>query len=330
MIFKTLDDLKGFIPFSDAFTFAQIKPFLESAEMELLIPMVGEAQYNDIDAAYNVVTPSLTADQSALLKMMQAPVAFYAFVNWLPFGQVKISNAGIQIASTEHMKTAFQWQIDDIEGSGIKLAYEHLDKLLAFLEAKRSNYTIWAGDSVSTIYKDCFIPTTDTFNLYCPVIGNSRRNFLFLKPSLYKMEDFKILPLIGGDYLDELKNEAMAGNLTAENKKVYTLIQKALAPLALYDGMLNMSVSITPFGILQFNNKGVSSTTKTKEPVPDPRIKKIQESALRDGETYLETLQAFLKDNIADYPTYSNSSAYNEEGISNIDNNPSGDFFAAI
>jgi len=328
MIFQTMEDVQDFLPFAKAFTFDQIKPFLLQAEEDLLIKTIGQAIYDEIDTVINTGTPS--EDQEKLIAKMRAPAVHYAVSKWLPFGQVIISDAGIQIANTDSMKTAFQWQIDKLDESAMNSAFENLDKLLAFLETNRATYTTWANDAASTIYKDCFISTTAKLNELFPAIGNSRRNFLFLKSALYKIEDFKILPLIGEAYFNELKTQFAAETLTTANTKVVKLIQKAMAPLAIHKGLMDMSVMITDLGLLQFNNKGVSNTTQTKEPAADSRIKRIQEEAKLDGETYLAMIRTFIDGNITDYPTYSASSAYTPDDSSTITHDPDGDYFAGI
>lgn len=327
MLFTTVDQLQLFLPISQSFTFEQIKPFIKQAEDNFLIPCIGKEQYTDLNVAF-AGTP--TQAQTDLIEKCQAPIACFAYMLYTPWGQVHISDAGIQIASTEHMKTAFQWQIDDLELSALKSGFSSLDSLLEFLEENKTTYTIWAGSSSYTNFKDFFVNTTAVFNEIFPQIGNSRSNFKALKPVMKRVEDFKITPLLGPEFMEELKTQHAGNSLTAANLKVIKFTQKSIVYITIAEALTEMSVLIDERGVMYFNNTGGSLTMKTKEPAQKTTIDKIEARARANGETYLSMLRNLILDNITDYPTYSASSTYDATEV-DFEQNPDGqDYYGAL
>lgn len=327
MLFTTVDQIQLYLPVSTSFTFEQIKPFIKQAEDNFLIPCIGKDQYAALQTAFD---GSPTQEDQSLIDKCQAAVASFAYMYWTPWGQVHISDAGIQIASTANMKTAFQWQIDDLEGSARMSGFFSLDALLEFLELNKSTYTIWAGSSSYTEFKDFFVNTTAVFNEIFPQLGGSRRNFLALKPVMKRVEDFKITPLLGADFMSELKTQHTSNALSDPNKKVINYAQKSIVYITIAEALTELSVFIDERGVLYFNNTGGSTTLKTKEPVQITVIDKIEARHRANGETYLSMLRSLILDNIADYPTYANSSTYDSTDKT-FEQNPDGaDYYAAI
>ena len=176
MLLKNLTEVKQHISVNVTENIANITPYILQAEQQFIIPAISKEEYDLLDAAYNVTNPSLTTFQTNLLKKIQAALVHYTYYLYLPVLQVQISSAGVQIVSTETKKTAFPWQIKELQASWLRSANVCMDDLLAFMEANKINLTQWPSTAAYTEYKELFITTTEDFHKQFS-INNSRLVF---------------------------------------------------------------------------------------------------------------------------------------------------------
>jgi hypothetical protein len=312
-LFQETSEVQAFIPVIGTTAIESMLPFINQAERDYIIPYISKAQYDALNDAYNATPSTLTTEQTALLKKVQAALSQYFFYLWIPSAQLHIGPNGIRIATTESLKTAFQWQIDELRTNVLKAAGSAMDDLLYFMETNKADYPLWTASTSYTLFKECFITSTTQFTeLYSP-LGNSRLNFIMIRSSMKKAQEFSIQSLIGFAYYDELKTEHLAGSVSAENALVITYIQKALAPLTMLRAITELSVSIDERGILNFNGISGLQAINQKQPAKDSMIFKLEKAADEDSKAYMQMLKDFLQTNIANYPTYAASTSYNSE-----------------
>jgi hypothetical protein len=313
MLFKTIDEIKEFWPVPVSDNIANVKPFIVQAERDYIIPAISQAQYTTLSNAYNVITPSLSPALTKLLEKVQAALALYAYYLWIPSGQLQISDSGIRIATNENLKTAFQWQIDDLQRSVIKQAGSAMEDLLAFMEQNKADYAGWSGSSAYTEFKDCFIPSAIVFTNCYSALGYSRLNFLAIRSHMKKVQETTIQAELSPEFYAVLKNQNTTNTLSDKNKLLIPYIQKAIANLTMANAFTTLAVTINENGILNFNNTGNREAINAKQPSAPSMISKLELQAQKDGETYIQILKDFLKANITDYPVYASSTAYNSE-----------------
>ncbi|MES2590904.1 MAG: DUF6712 family protein [Bacteroidota bacterium] len=309
-LFKNTAEIAVYLPVVSTTDFDSLLPFINEAERDYIIPKISQTQYNDLSVAYNVATPSLTGPQTQLLARCRAALSQYFFYLWIPTGQLSIGDNGIRIAVTDTLKTAFPWQIDNLERSVMKSAGRAMDHLLEYMEANKSSYALWTASSSYTEFKECFITTTKRFTALYGPLGNSHLNFLAIRSAMLKAQDFDIAPEIGEAFYNELMVQHIAGTVSPQNAFVIERIQKALAPLTMKRAITEMSVTIDERGILNFDNTTGGQTVNSKMPAKDPMILKLETACEVDGRAYIQKLKDFLKANISTYTTYANSSAY--------------------
>lgn len=316
---KDTADILQYLPVAESMSKEVFMPFIADAERQYLIPAIGKDLFNELDLHYNDENFTLTEEEEDLLAKCQAVIAPYAFMLWIPSGQLLISDAGIRIANTETHKTAFQWQIDKLSSSLLKKAGSALDDLYNFLEENKADWDLWTESSVYTEFKDCFISTTEQFSKLYNLIGNSRRNFVAIKSCMLKVQEFTISAALGEDFYNELLEEHKDG-LSGANADLLPYIQKALAPLTMAKAYAELNVAIDERGVLMFDNLG-SSLVSNPSGQPKPEyLSKLEKQAQEDGLAYLQKMKDFLKANISDYDTYAASDAYDSEN-----NNPTFD-----
>jgi hypothetical protein len=310
MLFKTIDDISAVFPVIGTTDFNNIKPFIETAERDYIIKLISIEQYEDLDADYNEATPNLSSEQEALLNRIQKALAPYAFYLWVPSGQLSIGDNGIRIASTETHKTAFQWQVVNLQNSLLKQAGSAMDDLLAFMEENKADYDLWAESEAYTLFKETFITSAQQFTTAFSALGNSRTNFLAIKSSMILIEDLVIKTELGDDYFEELKEQHKDGSLSDENKIIYNYIVKAIAHLTINRAITDLSVLIDDRGVLNFNSQANSNNFDNRQPAKDTMITKMEFNTERDGRVYLSKAKQHLINNLSNYPTYRDSTAY--------------------
>lgn len=308
MLFKTTPEIQKFLPVVGTTDFATMSIFIAQAERDYIIPFISQQQYDDLNTAYQA--NSMNTAQTALLAKIQPALAQYFFYLWIPSAQLSIGTNGIRIANTSTMKTAFQWQIDELANSVMKAAGSAMEALLAFMEANSGDYTYWLTSSAYVEFKECFITSAEEFTDYIPSLGGSRLNFLAIRAAMKKVQEFTINEILGDDYYNELQSQFEGDTLTNDNDIIITFIKKALAPLTMAKAVTELSVMIDERGILNFANTRNTDSKNLRTPAATEQITKLEEMCKGDGKAYLDKMMAFIYANIEDYATFKASSTW--------------------
>ncbi len=313
-LFKNIDEIKKYCPMIGSSDFENFAPFIDVAQREFFKPYLGSEFLDELINVYNNdeqgSQDGVSESQQAAILKIQASLAFYMEYLWIPSGQVSIGDNGIRIAYTDTLRPAFAWQIKDLRREVIRMAGSAMDDLLEFLEENKDEYETWTESDVYPDFKETFISSAKEFTKYFSPLSNSRLNFLALRPTIIKIQEFTIQSELGVEFYEELKEQFKDDDLTPENEKVIELISKALANLTISQGIRNMSASIDERGVLMFNSTTASEVVDAKQPAADTMISKMEIGCDSDGRAYLSMLKKFLNDNISDYTTYSQSTAY--------------------
>jgi hypothetical protein len=312
-LFSTIDEIKDYLPVTVTFEFRDIMPYIDRAEVRYIIPFLSKQQYDDLLTAYNtsiatVAPVALTSDNKALLKKVRMPLANFAYMLYIPLGQIQIDSAGIRIATTENLKTAFQWQIRMLQKSFIEAGYEGTDTLLEFLEQNKSTYTLWAGSTCYTHFKELFINTALQFSDYVN-INNSRRTFLGMRSIMRKVESFYIKPVISPELMAEIKSQINSGSITTQNQLLLDLIQPALANLTIARAIGEKAIVVSDDGIYMLSVKNTQEIDSV-EPADEGRLSLLRKQSIEDGDNYLKQLRDYLYANPDIYPLFKSSASY--------------------
>lgn len=329
-LFKTIDEIKNFLPITVSFTFEDVLPFIKEVERDEIIPLISKEQYDDLNDEYNATTPSLSDAQTALLERIRYALAPLAFKRWIPFGQVQISSAGIRIASNDQIKTAFPWQIDKLEESALRSGFSALESLLQFMQDNKADYALWTASDSYTLFKKYFINSASDFSDFYN-INKSVLVFKAVKANMKKVEDFFIKPVITTELFDEIKTQIKDDNLSEANETLMEFIQPAVANLTMAKALSEKSVSINEYGISVFAQTYTENPGKGNQPSGPDRIDALIRQADADGKAYLKQLQDYLNTNASEtvYPLYFDSDNYYDPTETN-DRPENKDTFGAI
>jgi hypothetical protein len=314
-LITNLDEIKAHVTFTMATKIESLNSFIELAEMTYLIPEIGQAAYDDLHTKYKA--NNLDADFKKLLLYCQRAVSFYATELYVPSGQLHISDAGIRINVDENFKQAFDWQVDNLQESLRNLGDASIEILLAFLESKKNVFTVWAGSSAFTQYKDCLVNSSDQFN---ELVGVKipRRIFRRVLPELRKVQKNHIYTSVCKDLYNELLTQWKDGTTTSLNKSLLELIQPAMAHIAIAKSVSSLSVRLTDLGVSVATNSIMKSTIR--QAADDVARAHFINDKMDDGQNFVKQLVQYLYDNVSDYPLFESSSCYNSGRVTDYNN----------
>ncbi len=295
--------------------FGELKPSVEFAEEDMLIPAIGQEMYDVIDAALDVdpdgsgsgssstsgsasasgsgaITKTSHADAMILAVKCARVVAQFAMFDYTAISDSRVTAQGLQIVETNTHKTAYEYQKRDRKKYHCEKADKALDSLLLFLEKNKDKYPEWKNNtSVYTATKSQIINTTQEFQDHVD-IGGSRRTFMALKGSIRDMEHIHIVPALGNTMYTFLKGNLLDGGTSEIYTKLNELLAPAVANLAIADALPSIIFRIA----------GDTITIATYNPLSEKEqgqitmvVNNIIKSRQLKGANYLQKAVEFIK-----------------------------------
>lgn len=304
-LIRTKDKLKEYLAISQETELETITPYLNRADREFIIPEIGEVMFNDV-VAFIETTGTPTTD-AALLARLEEVEDNFAFYLGLDLITVHVSESGIQRIESTDRKTAYQYQEQNLKQNLLESGYELLGNTLEYLEKYKTTYTVWASDtSAYKRFKNHIIHTPSIFQDYYD-IQNSWAIFFRLRSILTRVEDLYLEPIMGADFLAEIKAEII--NNTNTNAVLIKLIRKATVYLTVSNALHTKIVQLGKDGFLEMRK----NSTKNQSDENDRLSSAIAENR-NIGETYLKKLTEHLNKEASaiKYATYFNGDIYQD------------------
>jgi hypothetical protein len=307
-LIATIDDFKQHVALNestDANYFALLQPDLLLAEHDYLRPALGTDFFDELLLD--------TSDEAARLRQLLAfSLANLTMVSFLDVAQVQISGSGVQIISTDREKTAFQWQIDRLKANLSRKGCNGLEKALGYLEQHAAAFPTWAASETAQRGREHFIASATVFSDYYN-ISNARLTFQALASLLRKTESFHLLPALGEDFYEELKQQLRAGAVTPENEQLLReYLRPALAHLTMAQAIGELGFSLNGQALELNVYRPDDANGKESDPGLTQLLDMKAEQALHDGERYLRRLVTQLNTTASAtrYATYFASPTY--------------------
>ncbi|UOQ99903.1 hypothetical protein MUN81_10470 [Hymenobacter sp. 5317J-9] len=317
-LLNTVDELKQFVSIDSRTIPPAIAIALREVEATVIRTVLGKPLADWLQAAYDADGfDADSADDLAaeLLRLVQAPLGRLATAIGLPEHQVIIDGTGVHIIVSETSKTAFQWQTVKaqavLQGRGLR----DLDMLVQWLEdnyQSSAELQAWATSDAGQRHRRELFTSTAQFQEY-ENIGDSRAVFALLGPVRRRLEHFELGRVMGHEFLQELRDQTLARNLSSDNKNLLrTYVLPALASLTVGHATPEMGLKFTGEGIELMVARIDDSNSKEADAGLDQLLKNKADQALLTGARWLNQLTAYL-DRTASatrFATYFNSSAY--------------------
>lgn len=227
MLFKTIQDVKTYFNVDANTKFDTLKPYIQAAEDNYIVQVLGEALYAALDTA--VSTNTFTAEETALLKEVRKPTIQLAMYLGFPHLALRINDTGIMKANTEDYNAADKGEIYFARVQCLIDGYRAIDSLYRFLETNAADYPDWTSSAAYSRYKDHFVNTAETFGIHTGMY--SRLFFTKAQASMAIQELLKVQGFIGEAFYIDLKAKYKAGNASLVEQELIGLLCK---PIALY------------------------------------------------------------------------------------------------
>lgn len=202
-----INDVKSHVAIDFIAGFDVLEPFILDNEKWLIRKYTGKTLFEKLVSTKN--TPTETPDLYAeLLAIAQGIVINRSMMQYIPEGQLDISENGIRINTTDTKKTAFEWQIVKLEQRYLDTTHEKIEELLDLLF--NNEVTEWKSSPIFKNIRANFVNAAYQFNTYFN-IDASHRLFLSLVPDIEYAERVYILSALGEVFFNELKVKILAG-----------------------------------------------------------------------------------------------------------------------
>lgn len=306
MLFKTIAEIKTFLPIGAGNDFNRLKPHIENAENKYIKPLLGTAMYDELQEFYKIEYPAEPSEvQEAtkeLLGKVQHALIHLAYFSGFDFLNISISDAGFNRTESTTMKGLYKYQEDNIRKYFSDAGFNGLDDVLVFIEENIAHFGEFKLSNNWTILKQSFLPTVKVvedlpFNLH-----NSRLIFLALKPGVAFIEDTVIRKVMGETIYAEIKTEMAKDEPLAKVTAILPYIRKPLIYLASAHLMEETGAELGDKGLFFEKLDPVFRGNLKREPSTEQRIAAMVARNRNIGNSYLEALKSFLDTN---WETYS-------------------------
>jgi len=211
---KTIDDLKSHIAIDFVSDFGVIEFAVEDREAELKTKYIGAELWANLvkvyAGTYSNSSSSATAHYEKVLWYCQRIICNYSFLDYIPEGQLHISENGIRIGSTENLKQAFDWQIRQLGEKYHSTAVRNLESLLEYLNENIDVFSDWTSSPAYVANKKYFINSATEFNDFS-VTKLNHTSFLDLIPLISYVGDFYLRSILGDEFFEELQERIKDG-----------------------------------------------------------------------------------------------------------------------
>lgn len=312
MLINNTTELKEYIPASVTLDFADIRPKVRLVEREIIQRIFSQAVYDRL-----TTIGAATTEDTALKALLAEAVAHLALLDYLAFGQVQINSSGVQIASNDTMKTAFEWQIDEIKTQCSRQGWSAIESALEYCESLPDGdlRTLWRQTNTYTTNQSRLLPTLRRFESFVN-LGHSRVLFNKLAPIIQDRQEEVIEPAVGSALFAKIlayESEQNADKKAAL-KQAHKLASRALAYFAAGMGFQDSMLILSDNGPLVINGMQ-SRLSKAKLTPPTELVQLIADSYQSRAGGALRELIEYCQANAAVLTEYEQSPNF----ISNAD-----------
>jgi hypothetical protein len=295
--------LRTVLPVGGNLKWDDIQPFSHKAETKYIIPTLGQDLYDGLLVAIDNNTASPT--WAELITRCQRAIGFFAVLDYIPSGQLKISSAGIQISTDERNKTAFKWQIQALQQDCSNSAFEALDSVFSFLEENIAEFDdYWTDTKGFSICYENYIHTADVFTRNVSMLNGSRSIFMKLKPFMDDVEQQLVIGVLGTAQDTVIRTAILANTLEPEQKQAVLLLQRLIAYKSMAKALMILALRVDERGVFVFDATGSFDSNSVEKTADDSTIEKRVKYFEIEAATQEQLLLKYLKLNAEKFPEY--------------------------
>jgi len=304
MLINTISEVKAVLRVSSLDDNSSI-PDIALAEETYIIPVIGQALYDDISTKYGDNT--LSNLERDLLYKIHKPLAAYAYYDDLPLHNAIITDAGVRKFDSDNMPSAHRWHVDQLRDRLLSIALQGIESLYGFLEANAASFPLWTASDGYKRRNRFLIKSAmdfnDQYNVYHPF-----RTYNAILPIMGDVEAMYVNQTIGQTFFEALKANASP---SAAEKVVIADLKKAIAQLCMHHAIEKLPVKITDKGITMYNS-ATEAADQTAQQASADLMNLTMKATRRDGQAYLSKAKEYLDANASPtvFATYYASAYY--------------------
>lgn len=304
MLFKTINEIREFLPIGVGNDFNRLKPHIENAEIKYIKKLLGTSMYDELLEFYTDVMPTYpdtpTEVQEAtkeLLQKVQHSLIHLAYFIGFDFLNASISDAGFHRTESDRTKGLYKYQEDNLRQYFSDSGFNGLDNCLVFIEDNITHFNEFKLSANWTELKESFLPTVSAIEKIPYNIHNSRLIYLALRPHVAYAEDTQIKKVLGETIYAEVKTEMVKDSPSERVTKLLPYIRKPLIYLSAALLMEETGATLDNRGLFFEETAATFPSNNIKKPSdPDVVAARVNRERVK-ASNYLEDLKAQLIEN---------------------------------
>ncbi len=323
MLISTIDQFKERVDVGSDFKWRRIRDYVEQAELEFLLPVLGQELIDDLDA-YMQGSDDANDAYNKVIEQGQKALAITAFYLAFPTLQLKATDLGFVVQLGEGERSPYQWQVGDARDAVLMAGYAAIEKLYTILDRHKASLAQWRNSEAFTGYHDSLLRNAAEFHTFYK-IGTSRITYVDLKPAIDRAQELVLRPRLGEEFYDSLIEHLREGAddsssdsdgvddalMSAAIKKV----RRALAHFTIGEAK-ELSFRKANGGLLstRFDGNSSSAVNVIDERLNSEDTVNIRAVATKKGYELLSVAQGWLDRHADSFPLYKNGPAYRPAG----------------
>lgn len=303
-LIKTIPEIKKYVRVNFANNTASL-PNMDKAERKFIIPVIGQALFDQLQEQYNNST--LSPANEKLLPRVQAALSPLAYWLELPFINAQITDAGLRKPGTDNLQPVFKHDFYSIWTALSDSGMDEMEALIAFLEANAGDYPLWVASPAYNAYRMFFVKNGTEFSqIY--TLKHPRRCWMNMSSIMQLVEDVYIGKSIGAAFAAELRGLT---NPDEAQQAAIALIKKAVVYLTIKHAGSQRTARLTDDGFT-IQVADPDAADPSRQAAADPVLARLQQETEHIGQSYLSDLVDYLNKTASStvFPLYYNSPLY--------------------
>ena len=250
-----MGEIRKYVPVSAATSFDNLSPFIQAAEVNYFIPLLGDDLYNQLLSYYNTpakLPSGVTSENKYLFDLLteytQRALINLTYYHGYDFINTIMNDAGFHRQESDTEKGLYKYQEDAVKSGFRNNGFNALDTMLRYIESHIDVFELFKSSPNYTLRRKSIIPDTLTFDAIFD-INSSRLVFLKLCRFIAQVEDFKIGALLGAKLYEVVKSEIVKDSPDAKILALIPHIQRPLAYLAVSRDSFQLGMNVTDKGL---------------------------------------------------------------------------------
>lgn len=229
MLFKDITEVSAHVRVSKSLNFETFKLYEPLAQEKYMRRYCGDQLLDLINSWYDEDEPDQDeTEYLALLPYLQSAVAKFALAIGGPDLDLVLNESGFGVVNNANLAPASKDRVANFIKNQEEMGYIAIEKLLRYLEANKDDFASWTNSDAYTTKWEYFIPNALVFSKIVN-INESRKAYFDLMPHMSTAEEQHIIPLLGVDFAEKLKELQRDDELTNEYLTAMKHVQKATA-----------------------------------------------------------------------------------------------------